>query len=106
VGDKEEQAIGCEELEVPLIGLGFADSKEEVQQMVKAVDTDGSNKIEFDEFLAIIKNSGGDEKKAKIYRFFKDVTSGEMSKVSKVSFMAFVEEQRRQHLMNALMSSD
>ena len=35
-------AIGLEELEKPLIGLGFAETRYEVEKMIKKVDTDGS----------------------------------------------------------------
>ena len=59
-----------------MIGLGFADSRDEVQEMVDAVDEDGSGMIEFPEFLSIIKNSDGSEKMGKINKFFKDMTSG------------------------------
>jgi Ca2+-binding EF-hand superfamily protein len=38
-------------LESPLIGLGIADTREEIEQMIIEVDEDGSGKIEFDEFL-------------------------------------------------------
>jgi Ca2+-binding EF-hand superfamily protein len=50
-------SIGIDELENPLIGLGFADTREEIQEMIDEVDEDGSGMIEFDEFLLIIKNS-------------------------------------------------
>ena len=69
-------AIGIEELENPLIGLGFATSRDEVKQMIASVDEDGSGQIEFDEFLMIIKNSDGDEKTIKINKFFKDMSNG------------------------------
>lgn len=35
-------SIGIDELETPLIGLGFADTREQVEEMVKDVDEDGS----------------------------------------------------------------
>ena len=35
-------AIGLEELEKPLIGLGFAETREEVKTMMDSVDVDGS----------------------------------------------------------------
>ena len=72
-------SIGIEELEEPLIGLGFADTRDEVQEMVDAVDEDGSGQIEFTEFLSIIKNSDGNEKMGKINKFFKDMTSGQLA---------------------------
>ena len=59
-----------------MIGLGFADSREEVIELVNSVDSDGSGQIEFDEFLLIIKNSDGNAKTAKINKFFKDMSNG------------------------------
>jgi Ca2+-binding EF-hand superfamily protein len=44
----------------PLIGLGFAKTIDDVKRMIDVVDLDGSGQIEFSEFLAIIKNTGGD----------------------------------------------
>ena len=55
-------SIGLEELEDPLIGLGFAETREEVKELIDAVDDDGSGAIEFGEFLTIIKNSDASEK--------------------------------------------
>ena len=66
-------SIGVKELEDPLIGLGFAESREEVQDLIRQVDDDGSGFIEFGEFLGIIKNSDGNEKNRKIYEFFKNM---------------------------------
>ena len=39
----------------PLIALGLVDTRDEVENIVKEVDDDGTGKIEFDEFLTIIK---------------------------------------------------
>ena len=48
-------SIGVEELEDPLIALGLVDNRQQVQQIVQLVDEDGSEMIEFGEFLSIIK---------------------------------------------------
>ena len=48
-------SIGVEELEDPLIALGLVENRQQVQQIVKLVDEDGSEMIEFGEFLSIIK---------------------------------------------------
>jgi hypothetical protein len=69
-------SIGIDELETPLIGLGFADTREQVEEMVKVVDEDESGQIEFGEFLQIIKNSDGNEKTEKINKFFQDMSNG------------------------------
>ena len=63
-------SIGTDELESPLIGLGFADTREQVEEMVREVDEDGSGQIEFGEFLQIIGNSDANEKTGKINKFF------------------------------------
>ena len=40
--DDGSQSIGIDEFEEPLIGLGFADTREEVEDTIKMVDDDGS----------------------------------------------------------------
>ena len=74
--DDGSGAIGIDELEEPLIGLGFADTRDEVLDMIMDVDDDGSGQIEFPEFLMIIKNSDASEKTARINKFFKDMSNG------------------------------
>ncbi len=44
-----------DELEDPLIALGLVDNRQQVQSIVRMVDDDGSEMIEFPEFLSIIK---------------------------------------------------
>ena len=69
-------SIGIEELQEPLIGLGFADTLEQVQELVDAVDEDKSGCIEFDEFIGIIKNSGKNKSTQDITEFFEKLTTG------------------------------
>ena len=73
--------------------------------MIDLVDEDGSGMIEFPEFLDIIKNSDGNEKTAKINKFFKDMTSGSLSG-NNLSFNLLVQKLRRDYLMDAIMSGD
>lgn len=68
--------IGLEELENPLIGLGFAETREDVKALIEEVDKDGNGDIDFDEFCSIIKNKERDEKSKQIYQFFKEMTNG------------------------------
>lgn len=70
-------AIGIDELEGPLIGLGFVDTREEIEEMIDKIDDDGSGEIEFNEFLVLLKHTekgAGDT--SLIKQFFKDLTSG------------------------------
>ena len=73
----EEKALCVDDLEDPLIALGLVENRQQVQQIVQLVDEDGSEMIEFDEFLQIIqggskvgKGSGGGNEGAAIYDFF------------------------------------
>jgi hypothetical protein len=50
-------SISAEELEEPLVALGFAESREDVQTLINAIDRNGNGEIELDEFLAIIKTA-------------------------------------------------
>ncbi len=53
--DDGSGAIGVDELEDPLIALGLVENRAQVKQIVRMVDQDGSDQIEFNEFLSIIK---------------------------------------------------
>jgi len=53
--DDGSGSIGVDELEDPLIALGLVDNRQQVQSIVRMVDDDGSEMIEFPEFLSIIK---------------------------------------------------
>lgn len=98
-------AIGIEELEDPLIGLGFAETRQEVQDMIDSVDEDGSGQIEFEEFLGIIKGSNATDKTIKINKFFKDMTTGKLASEG-ISFSMFVQKMRRDYLKDALMGEN
>ncbi len=38
------------------MALGFAETREDIQQLIAAIDKNGNGEIELDEFLAIIKS--------------------------------------------------
>ena len=95
-------SIGLDELEWPLIGLGLADTREEVEDLILSVDDDGD--IEFPEFLNIIIGTDveSNEKTEKLKNFFKDMSKGKLGKKD-VSFNITVQDIRRQHMMAAIM---
>lgn len=88
VDDEGSESIGVDELEDPLIALGLVDNRQQVQQIVQLVDEDGSKMIEFNEFLAIIKNGSrsnnrssglsGNQGTSAIFDFFKKLTTGKL----------------------------
>jgi Ca2+-binding EF-hand superfamily protein len=65
--------IDVEELTQAFINLGISDTKEEIDELVKEIDTDGSGEIEYDEFRAVIarlqdqRDSIGEMQKAFFY---------------------------------------
>lgn len=103
--DQEKKgSIGYKELEEPLIALGIADNKQQIIDMIKTVDIDNSGKIEFEEFLEIVK---GTSENAPISKFFRGLIDGKLVKDSKVlPFRSVVSSYRRKMIMNALMSED
>jgi hypothetical protein len=88
-----------------LIGLGFAETAEEIQEMIDEVDDDGSGEIEFSEFLKIVKGTNTTEKSLKINKFFKDMTTGKLA-TEGISFKMFVHKMRREYLKDAIMGND
>lgn len=55
--DQFKGSISVDELEDPLIALGLAESRDQVQKIIDSVDADKSGQIEFDEFLTIVKTN-------------------------------------------------
>ena len=51
--------ISVDELEDPLLSLGFASNRAQVEAMIAGVDKDGSGEIGFEEFLEIVTNTVG-----------------------------------------------
>jgi hypothetical protein len=97
-------AIGVEELQDPLIGLGFAENVYQVRDMIDRVDDDKSGQIEFPEFLKIIKGNDDPETR-KISWFFKDLCSGKFGNRD-VSFPVFVNQMKRRSLLDAIKAKD
>lgn len=96
--------IGLKELEEPLIALGVADNRNQIEDMIKNVNTDASGQIGFNEFLEIVR---GGKESAAISKFFKGLVDGKLIKDSKVlPFRTVVSSYRRRMIMNALMCKD
>ena len=78
------------------------------------VDDDGSEMIEFAEFLAIIKGGSNSKEGQKddgtgaIYQFFKDLTSGNMQidGNENIPFSLFISSQRRRKIIQSMRAKD
>ena len=99
--DDHGGSIGIEELEEPLIGLGLANTKDEVNEIIRAVDEDGV--IEFKEFLDIIKSNDQSEKTALIKKFFKEMAKGELGDPN-LTFNMNVQNLRREKMKEAILA--
>jgi Ca2+-binding EF-hand superfamily protein len=98
--EAQKGSISEQDLYDPLIGLGFAETMEDVKKMVELVDDDRSGQIEFPEFLMIIKGKEGDEQCAAISKFFKGLSDGEFS-TKAIMFTTYVNQMRRNYLLEA-----
>ena len=78
------------------------------------VDDDGSEMIEFQEFLSIIKGGSNAKEGAKddgtgaIYQFFKDLTSGDMQIEGNenIPFSIFISARRRRFILQSMTGKD
>ena len=96
--------ISIEELLDPLVALGLAETRDEVQQLFDVVDTDKSNKIEFDEFLAILKCG---EAAAPMAQFFKEMARGGLlPNAQNLPFNLVVSNYRRKLLLDGILHND
>lgn len=104
------KAITIKELEDPLIALGFVNSREEVKELVAEVDEDGSGKIEFDEFLLIMRSIKKGKGESSLFQFFDDMVKGKLSKMGDMDkdqpFMLNISMYRRRRIMDAIMGDD
>ena len=108
-----QDGMGVEQLKEPFISLGLASSKDDVDLLIKSVDADGSGRIEFDEFLDIIKNQskkkGGVNKNEKITTFFQNLSENNFagqSNLSHFSFKTVMNIMRRENLLKFFISKD
>jgi hypothetical protein len=106
--DPKGLGMGVEQLQEPFISLGLAYSKEEVADLIKSVDDDGSGKIEFDEFLRIIHNKSKKKSKGneKITNFFKKLANNQISNeydLNHFSFKTIMRILRRDNILKAFL---
>jgi len=99
-----------------LIALGLAESRQQVDDIVRSVDSDGSGWIEFSEFLEILKKDrveSKSESKSAISQIFRELASKKQvnkkapkNDSANMPFRLYVSYHRRRMLMDAIMSSD
>ncbi|KRX08978.1 hypothetical protein PPERSA_08181 [Pseudocohnilembus persalinus] len=107
-------SIGVEELEDPLIAVGLAQTRQEVQALIDSVDDDKSGQIEFNEFLQIMsgrlgkKGDKSENEKKLIFEFFKKMSTGQLSDDmdKNIPFRLNVSTYRRRKILEAIMQKD
>ena len=82
--------IDTEELSSAFMSLGISDTKEEIDQLVVQIDTDGSGEIEFDEFKEVIyKLQAQRDSVSEMYKAFHYFSGGKeritISDIKKIS---------------------
>lgn len=73
-----------DDLEEPFLALGLVTRKEEIVQLVSAIDLDGNGVVDFQEFLLVIRSikNSKQNKQEGIQGFFNNIISGQFSKDS------------------------
>ena len=96
-------SISAEELEEPLIALGFAENRDDVQALIRTIDKNGNGEIELDEFLTIIKSGkqGGTAGPA-IGNFFKEMISGGYNK-GQMPIPLYISDYRRKMIIHSMI---
>eukprot|EP00826_Nyctotherus_ovalis_P040561 TRINITY_DN400_c0_g1_i3.p4 TRINITY_DN400_c0_g1~~TRINITY_DN400_c0_g1_i3.p4 ORF type:complete len:153 (-),score=48.19 TRINITY_DN400_c0_g1_i3:1875-2333(-) len=84
------------------MALGFAENREDVENLIRAIDKNGNGEIELDEFLAIIKSGkqGGDG--PAIGNFFKDMINGKYNK-GQMPIPMYISDYRRKRIIEAMI---
>lgn len=107
--------IGREEIEDSLIGLGLVDTPQEVDEIIKIIDSDGSNTIDFHEFFNVLKSPDNPEKSLMIFNSFKSSFiikevefKGDTKKstAKQLPFSLYVSQERREKLMAGIFYRD
>lgn len=66
MSNNDENTIGLTELEDPLVTLGIANSREEVNTIINAFDVNKNGKLEFDEFLDILNGKSQNKEQLQV----------------------------------------
>lgn len=97
--------IGVDEMEFPLIGLGLADNRIQVEIMYKEMDLDENGEIDFDEFLQLVKKSEKKEYNHKLRQFFEICKNLDFDKDS-LNFNNTILSKQRKLVMDAFLAVD
>lgn len=91
-------SIGVAELEETLISLGLADTRQDVLAFVAAVDEDDSGRLDFEEYLTIIRIGEAD---SAIFQVFKAMMNGKLGDKN-LNFPNVISTYRRKVLLDAI----
>ncbi|NWX30574.1 CETN1 protein, partial [Notiomystis cincta] len=76
-------SIDVRELKVAMRALGFEPKKEEIKKMISDIDKEGTGKISFNDFLAVMSQKmiekDPEEEILKAFKFFDDDKTGKIS---------------------------
>ena len=104
--DKDNSgALALDEIYEPLLALGLVENKEQVRDMMAKVDSNNSGLIEFNEFIKIIKQSGGENNA--LVKFIKDLTKDIVfSEFKDLSFNLLLSKRRREIMLQTYLGKN
>ena len=103
--DKDNSgALDVNELYEPLLALGLVESREQVFELIKKVDSYRYGIIEFEEFLNILKNAKDNQGENTLITFFKDLTDGKIfNNFNELPFQLLLTGRRRELMMQSYL---
>lgn len=96
-----QEIITMDSMEIMLISLGLANTREEVKIMVSKIDKNGNGELDFEEYLQVLMG-GGDPQ---IFNVFKSMMDGKLGD-RRVDFRNVISTFRRQKVMDATGARD
>lgn len=94
-----------------MIALGLVENHVQVEKIVGLADCNGNKRLEFNEFLSILKSDLAAQRNQKvkgagaIHSFFNKLTANKFTKSNEnMPFSLFVSQYRRQKILDSIMS--
>eukprot|EP01029_Cantina_marsupialis_P025561 TRINITY_DN6773_c0_g2_i1.p1 TRINITY_DN6773_c0_g2~~TRINITY_DN6773_c0_g2_i1.p1 ORF type:complete len:521 (+),score=114.11 TRINITY_DN6773_c0_g2_i1:124-1563(+) len=96
--------ISVDELLDPLISMGLARNRGDVENLIAKVDDDQSGEIGFEEFATLLGSSSTDKEENPIVKLYESLASGALGDRTNLNIASLISAYRRNVIMSSLMS--
>lgn len=96
LADPVKERIRPDELDNMLISLGLVDTKREVSNLIGKIDTSGTQELDFEEFLELVRSRTD----SPVFQVFKAMMEGKLGDRN-LNFQTAISQYRRQFILDA-----